>query len=146
LELYFRPVNRFVASFIGSPTMNFIPARVEGSDQNLTVRAEGVNLPIPLLKIPALTPYRNREVLMGLRPDDLPAGGYQEEKETIKAWVLVVQPVGNQIFLDVKVGSHNVLAAVDAQTEIKPHQEIFLKPNLKNLHFFDPETEQAILG
>ncbi len=104
LELYFRPVNRFVASFIGSPTMNFMTAHIEGSGENLTVQSEGLNLPVPVAQIKGLAPYVHRDILLGLRPDDLPAAGSIEEEGAIKATVLVVQPVGSQIFLDVKVG------------------------------------------
>ncbi len=144
LELYFRPANRFVASFIGSPTMNFVPVHIRREGEGLTIESEGLSLPVPAEKTEALTPYVGREVLLGVRPDDLSAAGSLEEKGTLKAKVLVVQPVGSQIYLDVKIGRHNLLASVDARTRVKPHQEIILKANLENLHFFDPETESAI--
>ncbi|MBI5604080.1 MAG: TOBE domain-containing protein, partial [Deltaproteobacteria bacterium] len=144
LELYFQPVNRFVASFIGSPTMNFIPVHISGSDGNWTVQSEGLSLPVPTGKKLALTSYAGKEVVLGVRPDDLSAADSLEEKGTLQAVVLVVQPVGSHIFLDVTVGGHNLLASVDARTRAKPHQEITLKANLENLHFFDPETELAI--
>ena len=57
---------------------------------------------------------------------------------------IVVQPVGSEIFLDVKVGNHSLPASVDARTGVKPCQEIILKARLENLHFFDPITERAI--
>jgi multiple sugar transport system ATP-binding protein len=144
LELYFRPANRFVASFIGSPTMNFLPSNIDGSVDHLTGFSQGLKLPIPRDKTGSLTSYTQKEVLLGIRPDDLSATGTLEEPGTLKATVLVVQPVGSQIYLDVKVGNHNLLASVDAQTQVKPHQEIILKVNLKNLYFFDPETGLAI--
>jgi multiple sugar transport system ATP-binding protein len=144
LELYFRPANRFVASFIGSPTMNFLTVRISRREKALTVESEGLSLPVPMEKTGALTPYVEKEVILGVRPDDLSAAQSLEEKGTMKAVVLVVQPVGSQIYLDVKAGSHNILASVDARTQVKPHQDIILKANLENLHFFDPETDSAI--
>ena len=144
LELYFQPANRFVASFIGSPTMNFIPVHISGSDGNWKVQSEGLSLPVPTGKKPALISYAGKEVVLGVRPEDLSAADSLEEKGTLQAVVLVVQPVGSHIFLDVTVGGHNLLASVDARTRAKPHQEITLKANLENLHFFDPETELAI--
>ncbi len=144
LELYFRPANRFVASFIGSPTMNFILAHISRKGESLMVESRGLSLPVPEEKTRVLTPYVDKKCILGIRPDDLPAAESLEEKGTMKAVVLVVQPVGSQIYLDVKVGDHNLLASVDARTQVKPRQEIILKSNLENFHFFDPETESAL--
>ena len=144
LELYFQPTNRFVASFIGSPTMNFMRAHIEGSGDDLMVTSEGLILPILPEKTKALSSYRNKEVILGIRPDDLSAAGSMEESGAMKAGVVVVQPVGNQIYLDVKIGSHDLIASVNAQTRVKPHQEIILKAQLENLHFFDTVSEKAI--
>jgi len=144
LELYFRPTNRFVASFIGSPTMNFVDAHIDGSGEDLMVVSDGLTLPIPAEKRGALMPYRNKEITLGIRPDDLSAAGSMEEQGTIRAAVVVVQPVGSQIYLDVKIGSNNLIASVNAQTRVKAHQEIILKAQLENLHFFDTVSEKAI--
>lgn len=144
LELYFMPTNRFVASFIGSPTMNFIRAHIEQAGDNLLVASEGLQLPVPDKKLGALTAYRNTEVILGIRPDDLSATETLEERATLRADVVVVQPVGSQIYLEVKVGGHSLIASVNAQTRVKPRQEIILKARLENLHFFDPATEKAI--
>jgi multiple sugar transport system ATP-binding protein len=144
LDLYFKPVNRFVASFIGSPTMNFILGHIKGTGDALTVTTDGLTLPIPPEKVEALAPYMDKEVILGIRPDDLSAAASMEEKGAMKADVSVVQPVGNQIYLDVTIGPHNLIASVNAQTRVKPHQEIILKARLENLHFFDPVSEQAI--
>jgi multiple sugar transport system ATP-binding protein len=144
LELYFSPTNRFVASFIGSPTMNFMPAHINGTMDNLAAVTQGFKLPVPPEKGKALSPYLNKEVILGIRPDDLSAAMSMEEKGTMKASVEVVQPVGSQIYLDVKVGDNALLASVNAQTRVKSRQEIILKARLENLHFFDPVSEKAI--
>lgn len=144
LELYFRPNNRFVAGFIGSPTMNFIQAHINGTGDGLAVKSEGLNLPILPEKTNALAAYKDKEVILGIRPDDLSAGKSLQEKGAMEATVLVVQPVGSQIYLDVKIGNHNFLASVGAQTNVKSHQKFILKAQLKNLQFFDPVSEKAI--
>jgi multiple sugar transport system ATP-binding protein len=144
LELFFMPTNRFVGSFIGSPTMNFIRAHIEGAGSNLAVVSEELRLSVPPKKTKALSAYQNREVILGIRPDDLSATGSLEEGGTFQADVAVVQPVGTQIYLEVKVGGHDLIASVDAQTHARPHQKIILKARLDNLHFFDPASEQTI--
>jgi len=144
LELYFKPVNRFVASFIGSPTMNFIPARIEGDGDALNVSSRGLTLPVPPEKATALVSYKGKEVTLGIRPDDLSAADSMDERGTMKASVSVVQPVGNQIYLDVTIGDNDLIASVSAQTRVTPRQEIILKARLGNLHFFDPVSDKAI--
>lgn len=145
LELYYHPTNRFVASFIGSPTMNFIPARIDGGPGNLRVQSGELELPVPPVKAPVLEPYLNKEIILGIRPEDLSAANSTQEKATMNAKVVVVQPVGSQIFLGVKVGELDLLTSVSAQTKVKPHQEIVLKAQVENLHFFDPVSEKAIV-
>ncbi|MBW1781004.1 MAG: sn-glycerol-3-phosphate ABC transporter ATP-binding protein UgpC [Deltaproteobacteria bacterium] len=144
LDLYFKPVNRFVASFIGSPTMNFIRARIQGTADALNVTSGGLTLPILPERAASLAPYTGKEVMLGIRPDDLSAAGSMEEEGTMKASVSVVQPVGNQIYLDVTIGDHDLIASVSAQTHVRSRQEIILKARLENLHFFDPVSEKAI--
>jgi multiple sugar transport system ATP-binding protein len=145
LELYFRPVNRFVASFIGSPTMNFISARISGTTDDLSVTSSGLKLPVPREKAGPLAAYIGKEVILGIRPDDLSTNMTAEEKGSMTAEVSVVQPVGSQIYLDVKIGDNNLIASVDAQTQVRPHTEIILKARLENLHFFDPENQKAVV-
>lgn len=144
LDLYYRPANRFVASFIGSPTMNFLPAHIVGDPESPLIRSGGLGLPVPMEKAALLRPYLDKEIILGIRPEDLSASESLEEKGAMNARVVVVQPVGSQIFLDVKVGDHDLLASVSAQTRTRPRQDIVLKARLENLHFFDPVTEKAI--
>jgi len=145
MELYMKPANRFVAGFIGSPTMNFIVVNVRESDGRLYVEAEDLCLPVTETQAKALTAHKGRQVLLGIRPDDFSEGGPSDAEGAVMAKVLVVQPIGSQTYLDVKVGSHDMLASVDPRTRVKARQEATLKVNLDNLHFFDLSTEKAIL-
>jgi multiple sugar transport system ATP-binding protein len=124
--------------------MNFIHSRIDTTEDGLAVVSEGLALPIPPEKIQALGAYKDGEVILGIRPDDLFSAMSPKEAGTMNADVEVVQPVGSQIYLDVSIGRHTLLASVDAETRVKPHQKILLKARLKNLHFFDPESENAI--
>ncbi len=144
LELYFRPTNRFVASFIGSPTMNFIRARVTASPDGLLVTSNGITLPVLPDKAPLLTAYVDKEVILGIRPDDLSTGRSVGEPGSMRAEIAVVQPVGSQVYLQARIGDHDLIASVDAQSQVRAHTEIILKARLENLHFFDPESEKAI--
>ena len=144
LEIYMHPVNRFVASFIGSPTMNFLDVHVVKEGEGYHVESKGFSLPVSEEKKRAIAPYEGKEVILGVRPEDLSEGGENRGAGTLKAHVEVVQPVGNQIYVDVKVGAHNLLAAVPPQSLVKTMEEIALNPRLGNLHYFDPKSELAI--
>ncbi len=140
-----KPSNRFVAGFIGSPTMNFLEdAVIKKEDDKLLVKTDSLRILIPDEKKNSLMPYLGKAVTLGIRPEDLSESNSLEDNRSFKALVEVVQPVGNQIFIDAKVGSHNMLAAVSPQSLVKPRQEIILKARVENLHFFDPESQEAI--
>ncbi len=144
LQIYMHPINRFVASFIGSPTMNFLDVHVVKKGEGYHVESKGFSLPVPEEKKRAIAPYEGKEVILGVRPEDLSEGGENRGAGTLKAHVEVVQPVGNQIYVDVKVGAHNLLAAVPPQSLVKTMEEMALNPRLDNLHYFDPKSELAI--
>jgi len=145
LDLYFHPVNKFVAGFIGSPTMNFVEARLITSHQKLYVEADGMKLLVPEEKARYLQGFVNQKVVLGLRPQDLPKASSPVEGETFKALVEIIEPIGNEIYLDVKAGRDSLIASVDPKTKVTPHEEILLQANLENIHLFDIESEMALL-
>src|SRR5438034_754005 len=69
LELYERPANRFVAGFIGSPAMNFIPITLEWTEQALWAHAPGIRVRVPPQKVEALRQFVDKKVIIGLRPE-----------------------------------------------------------------------------
>ncbi|MBW1732120.1 MAG: hypothetical protein JRH08_17225 [Deltaproteobacteria bacterium] len=125
--------------------MNFLEdAVIKKEDDKLLVKTDSLRILIPDEKKNSLMPYLGKAVTLGIRPEDLSESDSLEDNRSFKALVEVVQPVGNQIFIDAKVGSHNMLADVSPQSLVKPRQEIILKARVENLHFFDPETQEAI--
>jgi len=145
LDLYFHPINKFVAGFIGSPTMNFIETKVVASDSKLFVEADGFRLMIPEEKARHLQEYVNKKVIFGIRPQDLSKASSPIEGQTIEAFVEIIEPIGNEIYLDVKSGRDSLIASVDPKTKVSPHQNILLQANLDNMHLFDFEDERALL-
>jgi multiple sugar transport system ATP-binding protein len=145
LELYFHPENKFVAGFIGSPSMNFVEVQLIASDNRLYVEAGGFRLAIPDEKTRNLKEYINRKVIFGIRPQDLSKASASIEGETFKALVEMIEPIGNEIYLDVKAGRDSLIASVDPKTKVAPHEEMLLQASLENLHLFDAENEKALL-
>jgi multiple sugar transport system ATP-binding protein len=140
LEVYNAPINQFVAGFIGSPVMNFIPCRITLKDDRLYIDAEAFELPIPEKKAPHYRSVAGSEAVFGIRPNDIYDRLYGPEHlkgDSIRAVVDVIEPLGSEIHLNVTVGKHNLVAVVDTQTFVRMHQEIELAIDLNKMHLFE---------
>jgi multiple sugar transport system ATP-binding protein len=146
LTVYAKPRNRFVAGFIGSPAMNFIDCTVTGSDGNLAVDAPGGFLiAVPPSSRSALERYRGQPVTLGIRPEDIRESRPGDPKESqVDAVVEVVEPLGNEILIDVTVGPNPMVARVPPTSRLRMHERVRLSLDPERLHFFDAKTEQAI--
>ena len=143
LELYERPTNRFVAGFIGSPAMNFITVRIAEGEGGLWAEAAGLRVRVPPHKTEALRRHTGQSVVMGLRPEALhPANGATEY--SFDANVEVVEPLGSEILLDVRVGDAPVVAKMEPSMRVAAHDKVRLAFDPERVHFFDASTEAAI--
>ena len=142
LGLYHRPSNRFVAGFIGSPSMNF----AEGSIRRKgTMKFVGTSAPISVT-IPkgiqkVLTPYVDKPVTLGIRPEDISIGKGKESHMT--ALVEVVEPMGNEMFVYFKAAGSQVIARI-RPANIRAGETKNLAVDLSKMSFFDPVTEKVI--
>jgi multiple sugar transport system ATP-binding protein len=143
LEVYNFPVNQFVAGFIGSPVMNFIPCRVLPKDNRLLIDAEAFQLPIPEKKAPYYRSLAGSEAMFGIRPNDIYDRLYAPEHlkgNSFRAVVDVIEPLGSEIHLNVMAGKHSLVAVVDTQTILRMHQEIELAVDLNKMHLFEKDS------
>jgi len=144
LGVYSKPRNRFVAGFIGSPAMNFMECTVVANG-DLAVESPGCRIAVPPAQKAAIEPYRGKTVTLGVRPEDLREASPDGPKQyRVDAVVEVVEPLGNEILLDVRVGKHPLVARVPPTSRVRLHEQIPLTLNPEKLHFFDTQTEQAI--
>ena len=149
LEVYGRPANKFVASFIGAPAMNFLEVTVGGGNEPV-VEAPGLKLAVNELSAQALRQWQGRRVIMGMRPEhialDEGQGGNMAGR-AFDAKVEVVEQLGSEILLETRVGDTRVaVARVPAETPIAAGNQVRLSVQPGRLHFFDPATENPILG
>ena len=143
MEIYDFPVNKFVGGFIGSPGMNFMPARIVAEDSNLYVDAGSFRLLIPPSKHSYLASKTGREVILGIRPEHIEDIAFLDTSyvtETFKAVVEVVETLGSEVQLDVACGDHNLVARVDPRTRAERNKEIELAVNMDKIHIFDKES------
>ena len=145
LELYGRPANRFVAGFIGSPAMNFAEVAINEVNGDLWAESSGLRVKIPPDRSARLRPYKGQPITMGVRPEDLHVSSGADLPGTlIDAVVDVVEPLGSEILLDVRVGSNSMVARVEPTVRVKVHEPMKLALNPARLHFFDTKTEAAV--
>jgi multiple sugar transport system ATP-binding protein len=145
LELYGRPANRFVAGFIGSPAMNFAEVAINEVNGDLWAESSGLRVKIPPDRSARLRPYKGQPITMGVRPEDLHVSSGADMPGTlIDAVVDVVEPLGSEILLDVRVGSNSMVARVEPTVRVKVHEPMKLALNPERLHFFDTKTEAAV--
>jgi multiple sugar transport system ATP-binding protein len=145
LELYNAPVNRFVAGFLGSPAMNFAPVRLSNGIDGLRADNPGFGIDVPAEVRPRLQAYAGREVIMGIRPEDLQvANGSHPPGLCFDAMVEVVERLGAEILLDLQVGEQTMVAAVEPSIRAKRGDKLRFALSPERLHFFDTNSEAAI--
>lgn len=148
LELYHHPKNKFVATFIGSPPMNVLPGRIEQENDQLffSTTGQSFRLALPARYHAALVVYADRPILLGIRPEDLAECPSQSPVagQTLEASIEVVEPMGSEIYLYLRVEGHPITARVHARSTPAVGTVHVLDVNRENLHFFDVDTEAAI--
>jgi multiple sugar transport system ATP-binding protein len=146
-KLYDLPNNMFVASFIGSPAMNFFPATLKKADGRLTVDTGTFAIPIPVEKAAPYEKFVDKKIVFGIRPEDIHNPAFLPPSihaEKVPTKVDVTELMGNEIFLYLVSGPNNYVARVDPRTTFKMGDELQVAFNMDNFHIFDPETELAI--
>jgi multiple sugar transport system ATP-binding protein len=145
--LYNLPGNVFVAGFIGSPSMNFFDVTVTGSKEKLYLDAGSYRVEVPATKAAALLPYLGREVIFGIRPEDVHDPAFAPPGivgAPVPTKVDVTELMGNEVFLYLMTGSKSFIARVDPRTSVRVGNEVQLLFNMDNMHVFDRDTEMAI--
>lgn len=145
-ELYNEPANKFVAGFIGSPAMNFFNVKVDG---NRITNSEGLDIVISegQAKILKETGYQGKEVIFGIRPEDVSSRPIVQEvypDANVDAEVVVSELLGAETMLYLKLGETEFAARVDARDFHNPGEKVNLTFNVAKGHFFDAETEKRI--
>jgi len=150
-SLYERPNNMFVAGFIGSPQMNFINAKVEkrGEEIHLLFGKEDIKLPEGKAKKLEGTEYIGKEVVMGIRPENVHDEAMYLETMSdsiVEAEVEVVEMLGSETLLYLVVDEVDFVARVNPRTKAKPGDRIKVAFDANKIHLFDKETEKTIMN
>ena len=143
-ELYHSPATRFVAGFIGSPAMNFIPVRLEADGDGLQARlANGVLLPIPADRVGRYRAMRdNGKLLLGLRPEHITEMGRDLAPGVVPITVPVdvLEPMGMETLVYFKIDGSEICGRIDPKAPIAEGAPTQLAADLNNMHIIDDAT------
>ena len=149
--VYDRPANMFVAGFMGSPSMNFLPAQIAvfGPAAVVSGESEGQTTRLPLPDEVAKSAGGGRRVVLGIRPENLTRYDRRRAEEkpylgTIEAPVEVVEPTGAEIMVILRIGSREVIARFEPDVAPSVGETVTLAVDMAKACLFDPETEMLI--
>jgi len=143
--VYNRPASMFVAGFIGSPTMNFVPGRVlrEGRSLALTAADDEIEVDVPEERVADYAAHDGRHVVVGIRPEHFScATGFGPAHLTVL--VDVVEPLGSDTLVFFRLGRSEAVARIPPTVKVVSGGSIALRIDAAQIHLFDAETERAL--
>lgn len=146
-NLYRHPRNRFVAGFIGSPSMNFFDAVLKQEDGKMVVESDIFKLTVPDELRSRYEAHLGKPVIFGIRPEDIHDPDYQPTgtiTAIVEANVDVVEQMGNEMIVYFEKGGKTFLGRLDPRTEARVGMTMGTAFNLANMHMFDAETDEAL--
>jgi len=140
-ELYHSPRTRFVAGFIGSPAMNFVPCRLEGNGQGLVLRIDDkLSFPIPPERAAQYAPHVGKDALqLGIRPEHLTEARSQMEPGSVpfEARLDVTEPMGMETLVYFSIAGAPICGRVNPNAGATEGGSLRMAANLNNMHLID---------
>ena len=146
-ELYTRPRTAFVAGFIGSPAMNFVPCLVEGSADGLDiVFADGPRFAVPAERRDSYAPYVGRSMEFGIRPEHITERRAHTGKAQIDfgATVQFIEPMGNDTMVTLRLAGTEVAARCSPAAALGRGADMRFSIDMDRMHLVDPDTQYVI--
>jgi multiple sugar transport system ATP-binding protein len=148
ITLYDKPVNKFVAGFIGTPPMNFVIGAVIKKDGRLYFNEGKFLVKIVDSMFKPLEPYIGRELTFGIRPEDIYDKLFVSEasqENTIKATCEIIEPMGSEAYLYLNTGKNQLIAKVGGHDKPAINSDMDVVFDMSKVHFFDKETDKTII-
>lgn len=135
-DIYDRPANVFVATFMGSPPMNLLPARISEGSNRLAIEGTAITLPVP--QSATTSPAPGQKVLIGLRPEWLTlVTDNAPDQPVFELDVEVVEPTGPDIFVALRLGEHEIMARLPTGSPVRIKQRTRFALDLSKAILFD---------
>lgn len=141
--VYDLPANRFVGGFIGTPPMNFMQGQVQRENGHVNVRVGDFNLKPTDIMQPVLKSYEGKPILMGIRAENMETLS-KPTKDTLQVEVLVVEPLGSQNLLTVKIGDDLVKVSTHPTFQVTPGMDVWLRFPGEKIRWVDSDSGQML--
>ncbi|MBU0595823.1 TOBE domain-containing protein, partial [Candidatus Bipolaricaulota bacterium] len=140
-ETYDHPANQFVAGFIGSPAMNFLPATAASDGGRTLLSGSSFRIRLPEARSRADLPT---DIVIGIRPEDL-SGPVADDVNTISFVVSVREQLGHSLLVYGYLDGTQIVASLDPHARVTLDASIHLQVNVDTLHVFEPESEALLI-
>ena len=148
LDVYQNPNNQFVAGFIGSPAMNFIPSKLLKDGSDYLIDAETLKVKLPSSFHKAISCHAGKQVTFGVRPEDFHDKQFYSDNKpenTFKTKVEVIEPLGDEVLFYLVCGKHNLVAKLDSRTKAQVGDELEVSLEISETHIFNGENEETLV-
>jgi ABC-type sugar transport system ATPase subunit len=142
-DVYSRPASRFVAGFIGSPTMNFVDAPIGAAGSTIRLKS-GVTLAGPAGRHAELAQLAGRSVVFGIRPEHLSFGAHGPDVVGVATKASMVEPLGSDTLVTLSLDGAEMTARFPPEAGVRVGDTVELGIAMSRFHLFDPESGQAL--
>ncbi len=142
-DLYDRPVNTFIATFVGSPAMNLVEGEIADEDGRRMLCTAHFRLPLPMSVEEAFKSVPGRRVIFGVRPEHLEPTG-EPGADRVEFSVHSVEPLGQRNQVNLQVGDRLWAALVEPGFFPSAGDRVRFRISMQNVHLFDGETRRSI--
>ncbi|MFX1569178.1 MAG: ABC transporter ATP-binding protein [Promethearchaeota archaeon] len=156
-EVYLRPVNKFVAGFIGSPSMNFVNGKIEEKDNSLIFVSDVLEYRIPE-RYNVLRKHVNKEVILGIRPEHIQVNAAGSDENRYKVTIGVSEPIGSDTFIYIDFPKpvidkyvyidfpkeFTMIVKLEGISTLKVDEEVEVTFSTEQIHFFEKASELRI--
>ncbi len=151
LEIYDRPANQFVASFIGSPPMNFVNCSIVEHEGHLFLTGDGLHVKLTAKSRAVLSEAgssKNSPMVLGIRPEDISERRLYDgavDDNVIKARVDFLEPLGSEVLATCSLAEREIIVRLNPRTSARADEMIELVLDMERARLFDPVTGEALL-
>lgn len=149
LQMYDHPANKYVAGFIGTPSMNFAEVKLEAGEKGaVLVKGKGFTIEVAENLAEGLKKFIGVECTLGVRPEDIHDPKFVHDSEfmaKVKVEVEVYEPMGNEVSLHIVLGEEHFIARIDPHTEAKVGDVVEFDIDTRKFHLFDKSEEEVAL-
>ena len=148
MNIYDKPANKFVASFIGTPPINLMKGTIQKKDKKYYFDEGGFRVKLVDEMGDKIASHAGKEVILGIRSEDIYDKLYVSESSpdnTIRVTCEVVEPLGSDVYLYLNSGKNNFMARVGVHNRPEVNSDMEVVFDMRKVHFFDPNTEATII-